>query len=252
MPPRLRLGHLYPHEMSIYGDRGNVLSLLDRSRRRGIEMDVVEIGRGEVDMGDVDIFFIGGGQDLDQDLVARDLAGPKREALAAAVAEGAALLAVCGGYQFLGSHYTTVDGSRLPGLGLVDLGTEAGERRAIGNVLLETDLLGLDPPTLVGFENHAGRTYLGPGVQPLARCLVGNGNNGADGREGVVAGTVIGTYLHGSLLPKNPHLTDRLLEMALRRTDPDVELEPLPADEEMAAHRAMAERIRREGPLGKR
>ena len=252
MPPRLRLGHLYPHEMSIYGDRGNVLSLLDRSRRRGIEMDVVEIGRGEVDMGDVDIFFIGGGQDLDQDLVARDLAGPKRDALAAAVAEGAALLAVCGGYQFLGSHYTTVDGSRLPGLGLVDLGTEAGERRAIGNVLLETDLLGLDPPTLVGFENHAGRTYLGPGVQPLARCLVGNGNNGADGREGVVAGTVIGTYLHGSLLPKNPHLTDRLLEMALRRTDPDVELEPLPADEEMAAHRAMAERIRREGPLGKR
>ncbi|HXA43201.1 MAG TPA: hypothetical protein VNV65_09870 [Candidatus Solibacter sp.] len=252
MPTRLRLGHLYPHEMSIYGDRGNVLSLLDRSRRRGIVMEVVEIGRGDVDMGEVDIFFIGGGQDLDQDLVARDLAGPKREALAAAVAAGAALLAVCGGYQFLGSHYTTVDGTRLPGLGLVDLATEAGQKRAIGNVLLETDGLKLDPPTLVGFENHAGRTYLGPGVQPLGRCLVGDGNNGADGHEGVVAGTVIGTYLHGSLLPKNPHLTDRLLEMALRRTDPGATLAPLPAEEEMAAHRSVAERIRREGPLGKR
>ncbi len=168
------------------------------------------------------------------------------------MAAGAALLAVCGGYQFLGSHYTTVDGTRLPGLGLVDLGTEAGEKRAIGNVLLETEGLELDPPTLVGFENHAGRTYLGPGVQPLGRCLVGNGNNGADGHEGVVAGTVIGTYLHGSLLPKNPHLTDRLLELGLRRTDPDARLAPLPAEEEMAAHRAIAERIRREGPLGKR
>ncbi len=252
MPPRLRLGHLYPHEMSIYGDRGNVLSLADRSRRRGIEMEVLEIERGEVDMEEIDIFFIGGGQDLDQDLVARDLAGPKRQALADAVDAGAALLAVCGGYQFLGSHYTTVDGTRLPGLGLIDLGTEAGEKRAIGNVLLETDVPGLEPATLVGFENHAGRTYLGPGLQPLGRCLVGNGNNGADGHEGVVAGTVIGTYLHGSLLPKNPHLTDRLLEMALRRTEPEARLALLPAEEEMAAHRAMADRIRREGPLGKR
>jgi hypothetical protein len=252
MPARLRLGHLYPHEMSIYGDRGNVLSLLDRSRRRGIEMEVLEIGRGQVDMGEIDIFFIGGGQDLDQDLVARDLAGPKREALGAAVEAGAALLAVCGGYQFLGSHYTTVDGTRLPGLGLVDLGTEAGEKRAIGNVLLETEVPGLTPATLVGFENHAGRTYLGPGLQPLGRCLVGNGNNGSDGYEGVVAGTVIGTYLHGSLLPKNPHLTDWLLEVAMRRTEPGVRLAPLPAEEEMAAHRAMADRIRREGPLGTR
>ena len=252
MPPRLRLGHLYPHEMSIYGDRGNVLSLADRSRRRGIEMEVLEIERGEVDMEEIDIFFIGGGQDLDQDLVARDLAGPKRQALADAVDAGAALLAVCGGYQFLGSHYTTVDGTRLPGLGLIDLGTEAGEKRAIGNVLLETDVPGLEPATLVGFENHAGRTYLGPGLQPLGRCLVGNGNNGADGHEGVVAGTVIGTYLHGSLLPKNPHLTDRLLEIALRRTEPEARLALLPAEEEMAAHRAMADRIRREGPLGKR
>ena len=252
MATTLRLGHLYPHEMSIYGDRGNILSLLDRSRRRGIELEVVEIGRGPADIDGVDIFFIGGGQDLDQDLVAKDLAGPKREAVLQAIGGGAALLAVCGGYQFLGSHYTTVDGTRLPGLGLVDLRTEAGERRAIGNVLVEAGGLGLDPPTLVGFENHAGRTFLGSGLRPLGRCLVGRGNNGADGFEGVISGTVIGTYLHGSLLPKNPHLTDRLLEMALRRRYPDAELAPLEAAEEMAAHQAMAERVRREGPLGKR
>ena len=248
----LRLAHLYPHEMSIYGDRGNVLSLVDRSRRRGIQLEVVEVGRGDADLGGVDIFFMGGGQDLDQDLVARDLAGPKRAALADAVASGAVLLAVCGGYQFLGSHYTTVDGTRLPGLDLVDLNTEAGDRRAIGNVLVETSELGLDPPTLVGFENHAGRTMLGPGLRPLGRCVVGNGNNGSDGYEGVFSGTVVGTYLHGSLLPKNPHLTDRLLEMALRRTDPGAVLEPLPAAEEMAAHNSIAERIRHEGTTGKR
>ena len=252
MATRLRLGHLYPHEMSIYGDRGNILSLLDRSRRRGIDMEVVEIGRGPDRVGDIDIFFIGGGQDLDQDLVATDLSGPKREAVVGAIGGGAVLLAVCGGYQFLGSHYTTVDGTRLPGLGLVDLRTEAGQGRSIGNVLVETQGLPIDPPTLVGFENHAGRTFLGEGLQPLGRCLVGSGNNGLDAQEGVIAGTVIGTYLHGSLLPKNPHLTDWLLQTALRRRHRDAELAPLPADEEMAAHRAMAERIRREGRQGKR
>ena len=252
MAMTLRLGHLYPHEMSIYGDRGNILSLLDRAGRRGIPLDVVEIGRGAVRVDDIDLFFIGGGQDLDQDLVARDLAGPKRDAVLDAIGGGAALLAVCGGYQFLGSHYTTVDGSRLPGLGLIDLRTEAGARRAIGNVVVETDGLGLEPTTLVGFENHAGRTFLGAGLSPLGRCLVGSGNNGSDGAEGVVSGTVIGTYLHGSLLPKNPHLTDRLLEMALHRRHPQAELVPLEAPEEMAAHHAMVQRVRREGPLGKR
>ena len=249
---RLRLGHLYPLEMSIYGDRGNILSLRERAGRRGIELEVVEIGRDSAGFERVDIFFMGGGQDQDQDLVAEDLAGSRREAVKEAIAGGAALLAVCGGYQFLGSHYTTVDGTRLPGLGLVDLRTEAGQVRAIGNVLVDVSALGLDPPTLVGFENHAGRTFLGPGLQPLGRCLVGRGNNGDDGQEGVVSGTVVGTYLHGSLLPKNPHLADHLLQMALRRRDPGAVLEPLAADEELAAHRAMAARIRREGPLGKR
>jgi lipid II isoglutaminyl synthase (glutamine-hydrolysing) len=250
---KIRLGHLYPREMSIYGDRGNIISLQDRSRRRGIDLEVVEIGRETTSVDGIDIFFMGGGQDQDQDLVASDLAGPKREAVKEAIAGGAALLAVCGGYQFLGSHYTTVDGTRLPGLGLVDLRTEAGQTRAIGNVVIDASVLGhLDPPTLVGFENHAGRTFLGAGLRPLGRCVVGRGNNGDDGAEGVVSGTVIGTYLHGSLLPKNPHLTDHLLELALARLEPDARLEPLAAEEEMAAHRAMVERIRREGPLGNR
>ncbi len=249
---RLRLGHLYPREMSIYGDRGNIIALVERSRRRGIELEVVEIGRRTGAIEDIDIFFMGGGQDQDQDLVAADLSGPKRAAVKGAIDAGAALLAVCGGYQFLGSHYTTVDGTRLPGLGLVDLRTEAGQVRSIGNVLVDASALGLDPPTLVGFENHAGRTFVGPGLEPLGQCLVGRGNNGADGLEGVVSGTVVGTYLHGSLLPKNPHLTDHLLALALRRQQPGAELEPLEAVEELAAHRAMAQRIRREGPLGNR
>ncbi|MDQ6748325.1 MAG: glutamine amidotransferase, partial [Candidatus Dormibacteraeota bacterium] len=164
---KLRLGHLYPREMSIYGDRGNIISLAVRCRLRGIELEVVEIGRGLDVPEPIDLFFIGGGQDQDQDLVAADLAGPKRAAVKAAIEHGAVLLAVCGGYQFLGRHYTTVDGTRLPGLGLVDLRTEAVNTRAIGNVLIETSGLGLEPTTLVGFENHAGRTFLGPGLSPL-------------------------------------------------------------------------------------
>jgi len=249
---KLRLAHLYPREMSIYGDRGNILSLLDRARRRGIELEVTEIGRGPADVSGVDIFFMGGGQDLDQDLVANDLSGRKRDAVLKAVSDGAALLAVCGGYQFLGSHYTTVDGTELPGLGLLDLRTEAGSTRSIGNVVVEAPGLGLEPATLVGFENHAGRTFLGPGVEPLGRVLVGGGNNAEDGFEGARAGTVIGTYLHGSLLPKNPHLTDHLLRLALANRHAGEALAPLAADEEMAAHHAMVERVRREGPLGPR
>jgi len=246
-PIRLRLGHLYPREMSIYGDRGNILSLLDRSRRRGIEVEVVEIGRGTGEMADLDLIFMGGGQDLDQDLVARDLSQEKRGPITDAVESGAVMLGVCGGYQLLGSHYVAVSGRELPGLGLLDIHTDAGARRSIGNVLVETVGLGLDPPTLVGFENHAGRTHLGPGVEPLGRCLVGGGNNGQDGGEGARRGTVFGTYVHGSLLPKNPHLADHLLSVALARRHPGAELAPLEAPEEMAAHNAMARRIRREG-----
>jgi CobQ-like glutamine amidotransferase family enzyme len=248
----LRVGQLYPREMSIYGDRGNIMSLVHRARARDIDVELVEIGRGRADLSAIDLFFIGGGQDQDQGLVARDLAEAKGKALAEAVAAGAAMLAVCGGYQLLGSHYTTAEGRRLPGLGLLDLHTEAGERRMIGNVLVDITALGLTPTTLVGFENHAGRTYLGPGLQPLGRCLVGGGNNGADGAEGVRSENIIGTYVHGSLLPKNPHLTDHLLTLALSRRHGGYLLPPFSADEEMAAHQAMAARVRREGAVAAR
>jgi CobQ-like glutamine amidotransferase family enzyme len=236
--------------MSIYGDRGNILALLDRARRRGIAIDVTEIGRGPMLADDIDLFFVGGGQDQDQDLVARDMVEHKRGPLAESVAGGAVLLAVCGGYQLLGHQYVTASGKVLAGLGLLDLRTEAGSKRMIGNVLVEAVDIDIEPSTLVGFENHAGRTFLGPGLRPLARCIVGGGNNGADGYEGAQAGTVFGTYIHGSLLPKNPQLTDHLLRLALRRRDAGATLEPLPADEEMAAHEAMATRVKREGPLG--
>jgi hypothetical protein len=238
--------------MSIYGDRGNIISLRHRAGLRGIELEVVEVGRGPADLSDLDLIFFGGGQDQDQDLVARDLTAEKRAAVAEAVAGGAAMLAVCGGYQMLGSHYTAVDGREIPGLNLLDLRTEAGSVRSIGNVVVEMEDLALAPRTLVGFENHAGRTHLGPGLRPLGRCLVGGGNNGGDGHEGVVDGTVIGTYMHGSLLPKNPHLTDHLLRLALRHREPGAELAVAPAATEMAAHEAMRARIQREGRRGRR
>jgi CobQ-like glutamine amidotransferase family enzyme len=233
--------------MSIYGDRGNIISLVRRAALRGVGVEVVEIGRGPADLSGFDLLFFGGGQDQDQDLVAHDLTAEKRQAVAEAVAGGTAMLAVCGGYQMLGSHYTAVGGREIPGLGLLDLHTEAGKARSIGDVVLETTGLELSPRTLVGFENHAGRTFLGPGLRPLGRCLVGGGNNGDDGCEGVVAGGVVGTYLHGSLLPKNPHLTDHLLRLALRHRDPSAELAEAPAPTELRAHEAMRQRILRDG-----
>jgi len=152
------------------------------------------------------------------------------------------VLAVCGGYQLLGEYYVTADGKKLPGLGLVDLHTVPGPKRNIGNIVIQTSGLGLQPPTLVGFENHSGKTYLGPGLTPLGRVLRGAGNNGDDGTEGVAAGNVFGTYLHGSLLPKNPHLADLLLDRALRRRG-SARLEPLDDAVEMSAHEAIRARV---------
>src|SRR5437588_12881999 len=213
----LRIAHLYADEMNIYGDRGNILPLQRRAEWRGIPVEVRAIGRGPApDLSDIDLIFWGGGQDRDQELVFRDAAAHKVEAIRSAIDGGAVVLAVCGGYQLLGESYVTADGKKLPGLGLVDLHTVPGARRNIGNIVIETSGLGLTPPTLVGFENHSGKTYLGPGLQPLGRVLRGEGKNGGDGFAGVASGNVFGTYLHGSLLPKNPHLADRLLSRALR------------------------------------
>ncbi len=214
--PTLRIAHLYADEMNIYGDRGNILTLTKRAEWRGISVDIRAVGRGPgPDLSEANLIFWGGGQDRDQELVFKDAVAHKVTAIRRAIERGAVVLAVCGGYQLLGESYVTAEGKKLPGLALVDLHTIPGVKRNIGNILIETSDLGLTPPTLVGFENHSGRTYLGPGLRPLGRVLRGAGNNGEDQTEGVAHGNVFGTYLHGSLLPKNPHFADLLIERAL-------------------------------------
>jgi CobQ-like glutamine amidotransferase family enzyme len=229
--PTLRVCSLYPELMNIYADRGNIAVLRARCEWRGLgfEHRSASLGR-PLDPDAHDLFYMGGGQDRDQTAVAYDMAETKRGALHAAARRGAVVLAVCGGYQLLGHSYE-LEGQRLPGVGLVDLTTvrEAGPR-LIGNCAIEADL-GNGPRVIAGFENHGGRTYLGFGEQPLGRVLAGHGNNGRDGFEGVLRDNVIGTYLHGPLLPKNVWLADRLIELAL-----GVELEPLDDELESAAH----------------
>jgi lipid II isoglutaminyl synthase (glutamine-hydrolysing) len=224
----LRVLALYPEQMNIYADRGNIIFLRRRCEWRGIDFAYAAAGPGEAfDPGAHDLIYLGGGQDRDQRAVAADMVASKREALVAAIDDGAAMLAVCGGYQLLGHGYQ-LDDERLPGLGLADLETvrEPGER-LIGNVAIEVDL-GAGPQTLAGFENHGGRTYLGADAEPLGRVLNGFGNNGRDGLEGVRRANLLGTYLHGPLLPKNAWLADRLIVLALeRRYGSAPDLEPL-------------------------
>jgi lipid II isoglutaminyl synthase (glutamine-hydrolysing) len=244
----IRLVHLYPDLMSVYGDRGNVLALMRRAEWRNIPLSVHEVSLGDtLNAAEIDLVFFGGGQDREQSAVSPDFLAQKAGAVCEAVEDGAALLSVCGGYQLLGASYTTVDGQELPGAGLFNVRSVPGPRRHIGNVLIET-ALGGEPRTLVGFENHSGRTFLGPGVPPLGRALVGAGNNGEDGTEGAVYRGAIGCYLHGSLLPKNPWLADRLLAHALRhRLREPVTLQPLDDRLEEEAHAAVAARIRAAG-----
>jgi lipid II isoglutaminyl synthase (glutamine-hydrolysing) len=233
----LRVLSLYPDQMNIYADRGNILFLQRRCEWRGIGFVYDGAGQGEsVDPSAHDLFYIGGGQDRDQRAVAADMVETKGVALAAAVDDGAALLAVCGGYQLLGESYQLGE-ETLPGLGLADLRTVRGEgSRLIGNVAIETELGG-EKHLLAGFENHGGRTYLGAGARPLGRVVKGHGNNGGDGLEGVWRDNMVGTYLHGPLLPKNAWLADHLIQLALgRRYGTNPELEPLPDELEHAAH----------------
>jgi CobQ-like glutamine amidotransferase family enzyme len=236
----LRLCALYPELMNIYADRGNIAVLRARCEWRGLgfQTSAATIG-DQVDPDAHDLFYIGGGQDRDQVAVAHDMVATKRNALHAAAERGAVVLAVCGGYQLLG-HWYELGGERLPGVGLADLHTvrEPGPR-LIGNCAIEADL-GAGRRVIAGFENHGGRTYLGAGERPLGRVLSGHGNNGRDGFEGVHRKNVIGTYLHGPLLPKNVWLADRLIELAL-----GIDLEPLPNDGLEAAAHASARRAAR-------
>jgi CobQ-like glutamine amidotransferase family enzyme len=233
----LRLLALYPEQMNIYADRGNILFLQRRCEWRGIPFEYAAAGPGDgFDPGQHDLIYIGGGQDRDQVLVAEDMLETKRDSIASAVDDGAALLAVCGGYQLLGHRYELGDLS-ITGLGIADLETVRDPgARLIGNVSIEVDL-GQGPRVLAGFENHGGRTHLGPRAEPLGRVLHGHGNNGHDRYEGVKRDNLIGTYLHGPLLPKNAWLADLLIALAIgRRTGSQPELEPLDDGLETSAH----------------
>ncbi|MGI8925315.1 MAG: type 1 glutamine amidotransferase [Tepidiformaceae bacterium] len=235
----LRLAHLYPDVMNIYGDRGNVIALRYRCGARGIPLSVAEIGVHDAfDPAEYDIVLIGGGQDREQRRIADDLVA-KGPALREAIGAGMAALAVCGGFQLFGNRYVDQEGGIIPGIGVFDLETRhPGPRadRCIGDVVLATEM-----GDVVGFENHGGRTYLAPGQAPFGHVKRGFGNNAEDGFEGARRANAIGTYLHGSLLPKNPAVADELILAALRRRyGPDLELPPLDDRSEDAAHAAAA------------
>ncbi len=242
---KIRVGHLYPDYLNIYADRGNIAVLAWRARERGHHLDVRAISIGDpFPHGELDLVYIGGGQDREQALVAVDLAS-KGRALRESAEAGVAFLAVCGGYQLLGDFYRDRAGVELPGVGVLPAHTIAGERRMIGDVLLDCNWAG---QTIAGFENHAGRTYLAEGAQPLGRVLAGFGNDGESGYEGCRRVRAYGTYLHGPLLPRNGWFADRLLEDALTHaTGEQHELPPLADELESQAHAVAAERARSRG-----
>jgi CobQ-like glutamine amidotransferase family enzyme len=246
---KIRVGHLYPEYLNIYADRGNIAVLSRRAALRRHELEVHPVGIGEtLEPAAYDLLYVGGGQDREQGLVASDLV-TKAESVHAAHARGVAMLAVCGGYQLLGRGYRARDGSFLPGVGLFAHETVAGAVRMIGDVLLECELDSGRRQQLAGFENHAGRTLLDRGAEPLGRVVYGFGNDGASGFEGCRLGRAIGTYLHGPLLPRNAWLADWLLAQALAHAtgDDPVDLAPLDDELEEAAFRVAAERARRRG-----
>jgi len=223
--------------MNIYGDRGNIMCLRHRCEARGIAFQLTELSLGDrLDPAATDLIFAGGAQDREQRNVVDDLLATKSDAVCEAVDASAVLLAVCGAYQLFGRYYRESTGAELPGVGIFDLHTEhpgAGARRLIGNIVLEWE-----GRTIVGFENHGGRTHLGPGVRPLGRVRSGHGNNGTDHTEGAIFRNAYGTYVHGSLLPKNPAFADHLIALALRRHHGDVTLAPIEDRAEQRAHAA--------------
>jgi hypothetical protein len=244
--PALRVAHLYPRLMNIYGDRGNIMCLRHRCEVRGIAFALTELSIGDsFDPAAFDLVFAGGAQDREQRAVAEDLLATKASAIRDAVEGGLSLLAVCGAYQLFGRFYRDATGAELAGAGVFDLYTEhpgPAIKRCIGNITAEWRPGGVaaeaPPQTIVGFENHGGRTHLGPNARPLAHVRHGFGNNGQDGGEGAVYRNAIGTYIHGSLLPKNPALADHIISTALRRNHPGIELAPIDDRAELRAHAA--------------
>lgn len=246
MARSIRVVTLYPDVMSIYADRGNLIALQARCRTYGVACEVTAVSIDDPLPGEADLLLIGGGQDQEQRRIAADLE-VRGAQLRAWAEDDVAMLTVCGGFQLFGHAYRTADGEELPGVGIFDVTTVApapGAPRCIGDVLAEADGLG----DVVGFENHGGRTYLGPQARPWARVRFGFGNNGDDGTEGAIYREAIGTYLHGSLLPKNPAVTDQLIRAALRhRYGPDARIEPVADTYAERAHQTAAAVARRRG-----
>lgn len=230
---QITFAHIYPKLLNLYGDIGNVITLKNRCEWRGIEFIAEEINIGD-EFKPHDIYFIGGGQDRQQVDVADELQKYK-DFLTQERDNDAVFLSICGGYQLFGHYYKAQDGSELKGISLLDAYTLAGNKRFIGNVTTQID--GLEPNTLVGFENHSGLTYLQGDTKPLSKVIVGHGNNGKDGTEGAKYKNVFGTYLHGSFLPKNPHFADYLIELALKKHyGREIKLSKLDDSIELATH----------------
>lgn len=237
----LKICHLYPDILNLYGDRGNIICMEKRLQWRGIDVTTTGVSVGEpLKAADFDLFFIGGGQDFEQEVLLPDLASGKTREIKAAIEDGKPFLAICGGYQMLGNYYKTWDGQQCDFTGALDLYTEGGKDRMIGNYSFTCDELGV---TVVGFENHSGKTYLGSSVKPMGKVLSGFGNNGQDGMEGARYKNVFATYSHGCLLPKNPVLADHILKTALERKYGQAELSPLADILENNAHDYMVRRL---------
>ena len=241
----LRICHMYPDLLNLYGDRGNVLSLIRRAELRGISVKLVPVSTGDdFDQNDFDIVFLGGGQDAEQNVIRRDFVEVKGPKVKEAIESGMVFLCICGGYQMLGKYYQEHDGTKIECLGAIDVYTVGEDVRYIQDTTYEASFLkeeGVeDSAILYGFENHSGRTYLGPTVKPMAKVLEGAGNNGKDGFEGAIYNNVYCTYSHGSFLPKNPRMTDHLLSLALkRRYGEDYELPELSTENEDFARAAL-------------
>ena len=238
-PMTLRICHLYPTLLSIAGDRGNLFAIQRRCEWRGLRTEVAEVGVGQsTDFSEFDVILFHGGQDKEMDVAARDLAD-KAASMREAVESDVVVLAVCAGYQLMGTYYQPFTGPRLDGAGAIDLYTEGGSTRFMNHIAIECDWARGGKQTLVGFENHSGRTYLGAGVLPLGKVIAGSGNNGSDGGEGARYRQVYGTYLHGPVLPKNPWFTDHLIWQGLRHRYGEVApLAALPDGAEDHAHEA--------------
>lgn len=239
----LKICHMYPDVLNLYGDRGNVLCMTKRLAWRGIDASVTKLPIGvQESLAQFDLIFIGGGQDFEQEVLLDDLHRGKDRELIAAINDGVCFLTICGGFQMMGSYYETYDHKRCDFIGAVDLWTVGSEQRMIGNYKYKcTESAG--GSTVVGFENHSGKTWLGKGVEPLGHVLAGFGNNGEDGTEGVHYKNLFGTYSHGPVLPKNPEFCDMLLLTALSRKYGIGRLDPLDDAAELAAHDAMCAKL---------